>query len=103
MVAVKLSAIVDENRRLVIDVPAEIPSGDVEIIIRPAEHVEDIQPKTAREIAYAVLLAANALVTDVDAPPDIRPLSPEELLEIGELPEDALPSLDLINEDRGTL
>ena len=103
MVAVKLSAVVDENRRLVIDVPDEIPSGAVEIIIRTSRRAKDAQPKTTRETVYAFLLAANALVTDVGAPLDIYPLSPGELLEIGRLPEAALPSLDLINEDRGTL
>jgi hypothetical protein len=61
-----------------------------------------IHEKNAREIARKELLAAGYLVTEFDYefPEDFVPLTPEEILEIGQLPEGARPSEELIAEDR---
>ena len=101
MIAVKLSAIVDENRRLVIDVPKEIPPGQVELVIRSENPVSNLQSNSARDIVRAKLLKEWTLVTDVGVPEDIEPLTTEALLAVGRLAENARPSLDLIDDDRG--
>lgn len=101
MVTVKLAATVGKDRRIVIDVPKEIPTGRVELIIRAEESTIEMPQNVARESARARLLAANALITSLGVPGNVEPLSPEALLRIGHLPEDALSSLDLIDEDRG--
>jgi hypothetical protein len=101
MIAVKLSAIVDENRRLVIDVPEEIPPGQVELVIRSENPVSGAHQNTARDSVRAKLLKKWALVTDVGVPEDVEPLTAEALLMAGRLADDARSSLDLINEDRG--
>ncbi|MBC7812601.1 MAG: hypothetical protein H7175_15710 [Burkholderiales bacterium] len=61
-----------------------------------------VQEKTAREIAREELLAAGFLVTEFtyEFPEDFVPLTPEEILEIGQLPAGARPSEELIAEDR---
>ena len=101
MVTVKLSATVGKDRRIVIDVPKEIPIGRIELILRTEESTVETPQNVARETARARLLAADALVIDLGAPENVELLSPEELLRLGNLPENAPSSLDLIDEDRG--
>lgn len=101
MDAITLSAIVSEDRKLVVELPPEIPIGPVEVVIRPKSQVGQAPLSITREWAQAKLLAAGLLVTSIHAPEEIVPLSPEELLRIGRLAPGARPSEDLINEDRG--
>lgn len=105
MYAIKLKATVPENRRLVIELPADEPTGEVEPTIeaQPAASA-DVQPAVVnpeRERIRAKLLAAGFLVTGYEVPQNFVPLSPEELLKVGTLPPGARPSEELINEDRG--
>lgn len=67
METITLSAVVGEDRRLVIDLPKDTPTGPVELIIRPATG------NAAREAARAKLLAAGALVTDWASPTTLNP------------------------------
>ncbi len=104
MDTIVLSAVIGEDRRLVIDLPPDTPTGMVDLLIKPhveAEpYVETIPPNPDRERIRAKLLAAGLLVTDIRAPEGTIPLSPEEILRIGTLPEGA-PSLDkMIDEER---
>ncbi|MCC7452193.1 MAG: hypothetical protein IT324_32635 [Anaerolineae bacterium] len=67
MDAVKLTVTVNEDRRVVIDLPADMPTGPAEIIVRsleqPAEQSQSNIPQNpAREAARAKLLAAGFLV-----------------------------------------
>ena len=101
MTSIKLQATVGEDRRLVIDLPPEVPVGEVEIEIRPQP--ADLPPQSGeltREEARARLLAAGALVTWIHAPEGTVPLTPEELLEVGTLPPGATPTDQLIFDDR---
>jgi len=112
MVAIKLHAVIGEDRRLVIDLPPDTPTGSVEILIQPEAPTAQPADSTslppwtnpAREAARAKMLAADFLVTEFDdeLPEDFVPLSPEALLEIGRI-DDTRTSLDLINEGRGAL
>lgn len=104
MDVITLSAIIGEDRRLVIELPPNTPTGLVDLVIRLHENVPSAPTDNpAREAIRAKLLAAGRLVTDIYASEDAVPLSPEELLRIGRLPPGS-PSLDeLIDEDRGEI
>ena len=99
MVAIRLSALVGEDRRLVIDLPPDTPLGPVELVIRSAE--SPVNP--AREAARAKLMAAGILVRpeDMGIPDDLQPLPLEERLRIGKMPPGVRPSEELVDEDRG--
>lgn len=98
MVAIHISTVIGEDRKLVVQLPLEIEPGEVEVIIQSSVATL-VNP--ARHSVRAKLLAARALVTQFESPADTKPLSLEERLRLGTLPPSARPSLDLINEDRG--
>ncbi len=99
---IRLSAVVGEDRRLVIDLPPDTPLGPVELEVRPAAPVPTQRNKPlTREEARAKLLAAGYLVTSIHAPEGTVPLTAEERMEIGRLPPGARPSDELVDEDRG--
>lgn len=102
MVAIRLTAVVGEDRRLVIDLPEDTPTGPVELVIR----LKPVEPtgtpvNLAREAARVKLLAAGALVTHFDIPEDAVPLSLEERIRLGTMAAGARGSEELIDEDRG--
>lgn len=103
MTTITLSMTIGEDRRLVIDLPPEVPAGEVEITIHPKVEEPSAQPQRSltREEAREILRKAGVLDESIKAPEGYVPLSPEELLKLGTLPPDARSSLDLINEDRG--
>ncbi len=110
MNAITLSATVSEDHKLIIELPEDVPPGEVEVVIRPvtppqetAEQSNDEYPpyNAAREAARAKMLAAGKLVTWIKAPEGTVPLTPEERMRIGTLPPGARPSEELIDEDRG--
>ena len=97
MDSIILEAIVTPDHRLIVDLPATIPSGPVKILI---QSLEDQQILT-REAARAKLLAANRLSTIRHAPVDAAPLSDAERQRLAQLfADEARSMLDLINEDR---
>lgn len=98
---IRIKTTIGEDRRLVIDLPDDTPTGPAELVIHPAQPPQREATTLTREEARAKLLAAGALVTDIHAPEGTIPLSPEELLRIGKLPPGARPSEELIDEDRG--
>ena len=103
MVAIRLTAVVGEDRRLVIELPKDMPTGPVELVIRPqpAEPESSTPVNPAREAARAKLLAAGALVTHFEIPEGFVPLTPEERMRIGTMPPGTRGSEELIDEDRG--
>lgn len=54
-----------------------------------------------RETARAKLSQAGVLVMDLELPPDLTPVSDEELEQLGEMRPGARPSEEIIAEDRG--
>ena len=106
MDAIILSVEIKEDRHLVIDLPADIPTGTAEITI---QHVERANPETqtepinpARERARARLQAAGILSTAHVAPKDAVRVSDAELQQFGTLAPGSPTLDDLINEDRGS-
>jgi hypothetical protein len=102
MEVITLSVDVGEDRRLIIELPSDVPVGPADVIIKPhgKEAVEPENP--AREAARAKLLAVGRLVIDFGIPDDIEPISDEELEELGRLAPGARSSEELVDEDRGT-
>jgi hypothetical protein len=109
MYAIKLTAIVPDDRRLVIELPPDAPTGEVEIEIHAAPQSAEPEPQAetpkkglTREEARAKLLAAGALsIIKSDLPDDYVPLTQEELFEIGKAPPGTRPAHEQIIEDRG--
>ncbi len=95
---ITIIADIGKDRRLVIDVPEDIPEGPVQLVIHSLE--TSGQPVT-REAARARLLAAGILATVHRAPAGVNPLSPAERRKLGAWPEGARLTSDLIDEDRG--
>lgn len=104
MVAVRVSAVVGEDRRLVIELPEEIPVGPVELIIQASESVSESGEKLPlnplREAIRAKMLAAGILGTAHMPPSDIVAPTEAEAMAAGELAPGARPSHELIAEDR---
>jgi hypothetical protein len=101
-----IDAQVSEDRRLIYELPPEVPVGRVKLTIQPvAEEVPapstPSQPLT-REEARRRLAAAGMLVTTRMTPEDAVPLTDEELQRLANLfGGGPMTTLDIINEDRG--
>lgn len=103
MDAITVSAVVGEDRRLIIDLPADTPVGPVDVVIKPHVSLQAEVVNPAREAARARLRAAGLLATaaDLGIPDDLEYISDEELDELGRMAPGARPSEELIDEDRG--
>jgi hypothetical protein len=103
MVAIRLPAVITEDRKLIIELPDDVPAGAVEVVIHTqdasqAEEGEIINP--AREAARAKLAAAGLLSTAHRLPEGVIQPTEEEMYGAGVLPVGAPPSEELIDEDR---
>lgn len=104
MTAIHLNAVIGDDRKLIVQLPDDMPTGEVEVVIR-SSHLTEVTGQAlynpVREVARRKLMAENALVTSFDVPADARRLSVEERMRIGTLSETTMSSLDIINDDRG--
>jgi hypothetical protein len=99
MDAIKLLVEINKDRRLIIDLPEDMPTGLAQVTITPQNASMNVN-NPARENARAKLLAAGFLVTTIRAPEGTLSLTPEERFVLGTLPP-GTPSIDdLVNEDR---
>ncbi len=101
MDSVTLSAVIGEDRRLIIDLPPDTPTGEVELTIRASQKSIDKLSNPATETARAKFIAVGALSTAHQAPVGFVPLTLIDRMSIGKLPAHARPSKELIDEDRG--
>ena len=102
MIAIRLHAVVGDDRKLTIQLPEDIPPGELELTVRSIDESENsVVLNSAREAAKAKLLAAGALVTQFEVPANPVRLSVEERMSLGTMLPDSRSSIDLINEDRG--
>jgi hypothetical protein len=58
-------------------------------------------PKDERQIVERKLRAAGLLVTDLEIPADLEPVSDEEIAVLGVLPPGARSSEEILDEERG--
>src|ERR1039457_5018288 len=100
MDAITLSVEIRENRRLVIDLPSDMPMGTAELTIKSLHVVEADSLNAAREAARAKLIAGGVLNTSHRAPEGAVALSNEELTTLGQLIPGAHSSEALIDEER---
>src|SRR5262249_13354634 len=98
---ITLSVNIREDRRLVIDLPADVPLGTAELIIKPHGTNGPQPAAAAREAARAKLLAAGILNASHQAPEGAVALSNEELSRLGRLTPGTRSSEEIINEERG--
>jgi hypothetical protein len=110
MEAIKLSGWVGEDKKLVLELPAETPVGEVEVVVIPRMIEQNsyapIYPEAwmyKRITALQKMQDAGILSKVRDAPVGISPLSPDELLQMGVLPPGSRPTNELVDEDRGPL
>ncbi|MCA0457697.1 MAG: hypothetical protein LCI00_27275 [Chloroflexi bacterium] len=109
-----IKAVVGEDRRLIIDLPPDAPTGNVTVMVaatEPAPQAPAIPVNSERERLRAILLAAGRLSIPqpdevVDYPPNPdwttagkRP-SDEAIRQAGILPAGARPSEEIIDELR---
>ena len=101
MDTITLFAQIGQDHRLVLQLPPDMPLGQVEVTIRLSEPSDLPIVNLIRQAAREKLLAAGRLVTDIHASNDTVLLSDEELRHLIIRPIDT-PSLDeMIDEDRG--
>ena len=100
MIAIKLSAVVGKDRKLVLDLPEETPTGMVEVIIQSPLPTPRTVSNPAREAARAKLAAARLLSTTHHLPDGTLIPTDTEVLAAGQLPPGSRPSEALISEDR---
>jgi hypothetical protein len=95
MATIRLSARVGSDRKLTLNLPNDIPPGEIEVVIRSLENEadEDIYDATAKvtlqytnmatEIARAKLQETGKLAQSTQAPDDAVLLPPDELWAVG--------------------
>ena len=104
---ITIETVITEDRKLTINLPPDIPIGqvEVEVIVRPVTYIdEDTTLATWRaeyERLRAKLAAAGALSTIWKAPEGAVELTEEELWELGQRSAGGPSSDQLIREDRG--
>lgn len=90
---------VDEKRRVLIDLPEDVPLGPAQLEVRVQTPDPD-QPLT-REQIRAKLIAAGLVNPNAQyAPPDAEELSPEEEERIGRLLASGKTIAEMIDEER---
>lgn len=99
MVAVRVSALITEDRQLIVKLPENIPAGPVELEIRTLATSSAAVINPALEAARAKFTAAMLSSTHHTVE-DITPLSIEERIRAGTMPPDARPSEEIIQEIR---
>ena|SRR5215207_2340423 len=101
MKPITLNATVDENHRLVIEVPEDIPVGEVEVTITPKLEIPASQSDTlTHEEIRTKLLTAGLLTLTPVAPPDAEELSEEEEEALAQRISGGRSFADYIDEDR---
>lgn len=105
MQSITLHTRIDEHHQIILDVPKDLPIGEVVVTIRPIIDIPT-QELTHEEMDRR-LRAAGLLVEFSDDDPDwleladVPELTDEELDELMERTKGGTSLLDMINEDRG--
>jgi hypothetical protein len=100
MDAIKISVTIGEDRKLVLELPSDVPVGKAELTIQPVAQPEDAPVNPTRDEMYAKLLADGKIRATRYAPEDAVRMPDEELMKISRFPPGAPTIADLINEER---
>lgn len=98
---ITVTAIVDQDRHLELDLPMDIPPGRVEITIRAVDSVPAGGSTLSHHAVRQRLQAAGLLSRTRYAPADAAPLSVEQREQLGRLFTAPQSLADVIDEDRG--
>lgn len=95
MITIRLKGKLTEDRHLIVDIPDEVPSGEIQLVLELPEASPAANEATLR--ARAKLAAAGALSTVWKAPRDMMPPEEDEIIELspGSLSID-----EIISQDR---
>lgn len=97
-ITITVTVIVDEKRRITVDLPEEVPLGKVNLTIQATTAEDTESGERTHEQIRDKLIAAGLLSSDVRyAPDDAVELSPEERQRLGRL---FAPLSEQIIEDR---
>jgi hypothetical protein len=97
MATIHLKGKLTEDRRLLVEIPDDVPAGDVQVTLEIAEDISFTNEATMRAREK---FAAAGLVSAIKAPPGTVPATEEELIELGTvLPGPS--ALELVDLDRG--
>jgi hypothetical protein len=91
------------DRRLVIDLPASVPTGPADVVIVPRPDAASLVATPERERVRAKLLEAGLLATDLLSPLETTQFDDDEddLAALGQLVPGGRSLADLLDEDRG--
>jgi hypothetical protein len=98
---ITVTATVDQDRHLELDVPTDIPPGRVEITIRAVDSVSAGDDTVSHAVVRQRLQAAGLLSRTRYAPADAALLSVEQREQLGRLFAAPQSLADVIDEDRG--
>jgi hypothetical protein len=100
--SIHLSVVIGEDRKLVIELPPDTPTGqmDVQVVVSPPNEDKEVTHNSERERIRAKLLAAGALSSVFRAPEGIVRPSQEELRRAGMPPPGARSSEEILREIR---
>jgi hypothetical protein len=100
MQPITITAVDDEKRRIMIDLPDDVPVGEVVITVQPLVAGEySTDPQTRREQMHAKLIAAGHL-SNLRRSPDAKELPPEERERLWKQAAGGKTALELVNEER---
>jgi hypothetical protein len=99
---IHLSAVIGEDRKVVIELPADTPIGKVnlELVVRSITTTDEIPVNPERERIRAKLMAKGMLSTAHYLPDDAIVPTEAEMIEAGKLPPGARPSEEILREIR---
>jgi hypothetical protein len=99
---IHLSTFISEDRKVVIDLPPDVPTGEVELelVIRPVVEDDEFPFNTERERIRAKMLAKGMLSTAHNPPDDMEFPTEDEIEQAGILPPGVRPSEDILREIR---
>lgn len=100
MVALRLSGLITEDGQLIVQLPQDVPGGPVEVVIQAQQLEQPTPVLSARERVRHALETAGLLSYAARLMPPIAPPNAEEVLKAGQLPPNARPTHELIDEDR---
>jgi hypothetical protein len=98
---IHLTVHVDEKRRVLIDLPDDTPTGEVEVqLIIPTPQASANGPLTREQVRNRLIAAGLVDPNAQYAPPDAEELSSEERLRIGRMVAGDKTIQQLIDEER---
>lgn len=85
MESITVRLVVGEDRRIVIELSSDAPTGPMEVTVRPLTDADFLSRSDARRRIQAKLRTAGILNTIHSAPADASPLSSDDRIRLGRM------------------